>query len=420
MPDNTGVRTDKKTMRIRHRGRESQVPIYLGKLFRMFVYQNDWKVLPMAAVIAGLVAMVIRNIFFRTMEGTLMSAFALTCVAVWNGCFNSIQVICRERDVVKRDHRSGMHISSYVAAHLIYQAVLCLLQTAITVYVCLLVGVQFPENGLFTPWMTVDMGITLFLITFASDALALWVSSLAHTTTAAMTIMPFVLIFQLVFSGGMLTLPEWCGPLSDLTISKYGLTAVAAQADYNNRPPVIAWNSVVRMWNTKVGGTVTVDQILDFLSKDEIPAVHNLREETVRKSFTPRQIAGMIRESGEEGAQAFAMLMDALPEEAADKPFDLSFTVGDTVDYMAKEPVFQSEREKEVNMSMTVGEIVDALGRDKTREQIRQKTMEASYNAVYEYSRVNVAGCWASLVLITLVNAALTTITLEFIDRDKR
>ena len=66
MPDTTGVRTDKKTMRIRHRGRESQVPIYLGKLFRMFVYQNDWKVLPMAAVIAGLVAMVIRNIFFRT------------------------------------------------------------------------------------------------------------------------------------------------------------------------------------------------------------------------------------------------------------------------------------------------------------------------------------------------------------------
>lgn len=93
---------------IRHRSREAQVPIYLGKFFRMFIYQNDWKVLPMAAVIAGLVSYVVRKDFFLTMEGTLKGAFALTCIAIWNGCFNSIQVICRERNIVKREHRSGM------------------------------------------------------------------------------------------------------------------------------------------------------------------------------------------------------------------------------------------------------------------------------------------------------------------------
>ena len=49
-----------KTGRIRrrfkgsHRGRGAQVFIYLGKLLRMFIYQSDWKVLPMAALIAGL------------------------------------------------------------------------------------------------------------------------------------------------------------------------------------------------------------------------------------------------------------------------------------------------------------------------------------------------------------------------------
>ena len=41
--------------KIRHRGRTSQIPIYLGKQFRFFLYQSDWKVLPMAAVIAALV-----------------------------------------------------------------------------------------------------------------------------------------------------------------------------------------------------------------------------------------------------------------------------------------------------------------------------------------------------------------------------
>ena len=65
----------------RHRGRSSQVPIFLGKQLRFFINESDWKVLPMAAVIAGLVSMVIRNKLFINMEGTLMGAFAMVCVS---------------------------------------------------------------------------------------------------------------------------------------------------------------------------------------------------------------------------------------------------------------------------------------------------------------------------------------------------
>lgn len=88
------VRVNKPiSRRIRHRGRASQIPIYVGKQLRFFIYQSDWKVLPMAAIIAALVNMVIRKDFFLTMEGNLKGAFALTCVAIWNGCFNSIQSV---------------------------------------------------------------------------------------------------------------------------------------------------------------------------------------------------------------------------------------------------------------------------------------------------------------------------------------
>ena len=125
----------------------------------------------------------------------MMGVLALVCVAIWNGCFNSIQVICRERDVVKREHRAGMHISSYITAHLIYQALICLLQTGLTLYICRLVGVQFPAEGMFTPWLIVDMGITLFFVSYAADVLALLVSSLAHSTTG-MTVMAAVVVRQ--------------------------------------------------------------------------------------------------------------------------------------------------------------------------------------------------------------------------------
>ena len=135
MPEKTTDKNKKPEIKRRYRGRIGQVQIYLGKLLRMFLYQNDWMVLPMAALVAGLVGIVIRWRLFRSMEGTLVSSLAVACVCLWNGCFNSIQVICRERDVIKREHRSGMHISSYISAHMIYQALLCLLQTGITVYV---------------------------------------------------------------------------------------------------------------------------------------------------------------------------------------------------------------------------------------------------------------------------------------------
>ena len=45
----------KRFRRIRHRGRVSQILIYLGKQLRFFINESDWKVLPMAAVIAALV-----------------------------------------------------------------------------------------------------------------------------------------------------------------------------------------------------------------------------------------------------------------------------------------------------------------------------------------------------------------------------
>ena len=238
----------------KYRGRVYQTFIYLGKLFRMFLFQNDWKVLPMSAVIAGLVAFAVGSNIFKTMEGTLMGSFALACICVWNGFFNSIQAICRERAIVKREHRAGLHISSYVAAHMIYQAVLCIVQAIITIAVCNAMNMKTPEKSLITPWPLLDFGITLFLITYCADMLALLVSSFSRTTTTAMTIMPFLLIVELLFAGYFFSLPQEVMPLTKITATKWGLTAICAQGDYNSQPMVTVWNSALKMQNIEVEG----------------------------------------------------------------------------------------------------------------------------------------------------------------------
>ena len=293
------VKRTPRTRRVRHKGRSSQILIYLGKQIRFFINESDWKVLPMAAVIAALVGMVIRKKFFVNMEGSLIGAFALTCVCIWNGCFNSIQTVCRERAIVKREHRSGMHISSYVAAHMIYQLILCAAQTGLSVFVLIQMGVAFPANGFMTPWMFLDIAITMLLITYASDMMSLFISSVSHTTTGAMTVMPFVLIFQLVFSGGIIPLPAWSQSLSDFTISNYGVKAIAAQSGYNELPMITGWKTLEGMRDNEIGGTVTLGQLMDLMQS---PAIEKRRDMEVMKSYTVGEAAEILS-AAEESLQ---------------------------------------------------------------------------------------------------------------------
>lgn len=363
----------------RHRGRFSQVRIYLGKFFRMFIYQNDWKMLPMATVISALVGMVVQPNMFLTMEGTLFGAFALSCVSIWNGCFNSIQVVCRERGIVKREHRSGMHISSYVFAHMIYQAFLCLCQSVLIVYVCYQIGVRFPTKGFITGAFSVDFCITIFLITYASDMLGLLVSSFVRNTTLAMTIMPFILIFQLVFSGGFFSLPEWSQPLTDLTISRYGLRSVSALGDYNELPSTTAWSTLAGMRDVRIEKSVKVDDL-----------IKTLQSEPVRK---------ILREhSGDSDDVTLDQLVDLLATSGLAAP------LGD----------------ENFALNLRLGDLIDVVGQDRVQTVITEQMRAISYVAAYDKSVENIIGCWSMLIFFSLGFAILATISLEFIDKDKR
>ncbi len=388
----------------RHRGRSSQIPIYLGKQLRFFINESDWKVIPMAAVIATLVSMVIRKKMFLNMEGTLMGAFALTCVAIWNGCFNSIQSVCRERPIIKREHRSGMHISSYVAAHMIYQFLLCLMQTAVTMYVMRLVGVQFPEQGFMTSWMIVDIGITMFLISYASDMMSLLISSFSRTTTSAMTIMPFILIFQLVFSGTMISLPSWSRPLSKLTISSYGIRAIAAQSGYNELPMITAWNTLDGMKNSRIEETVTVEQMLKVLDSEPV-AKH--RDETLIPSVTLGEAARYLKADLSESMDENEILNDPV-------------TIGEFLDFIRESDTARRNTDRQITLKTTVGEIISVFGEDNVREIIKKKTAEAAFKPEYERSAGNIIGNWFMLIVFILGFAALATLILELIDKDRR
>ena len=394
----------KKERTFRHRDRLSQVPIYLGKQFRFFINESDWKVIPMAAVIAMLVSVVIRNRIFANMEGCIIGSFALTCVALWNGCFNSIQAICRERAIIKREHRSGMHITSYMFSHMVYQFVLCLVQTIVSLYVMHATGVPFPEEGIFLKkMMIVEFGITMLLISYAADMMSLFISSIAHTTTAAMTVMPFVLIFQLVFSGGVIPLPERIQPLSNFTISNYGIKAIASQCGYNELPMAAGWTAVNSMRNSEINEVITVGQVLDILNSDAL-AKH--REDVV---ISPKTEAEMLEilDLGITGNAEKMVIKDPI-------------TFGELLDFANSSELIQKRRDKSFPVDITVGDLMEIFGEDNVKNFLQQRTAEAAQKKQYEKSRVNVLINWFFLCVFILGFALMSTISLELIDKDKR
>ena len=296
---------------VHHRGRFRQIPIYLGKFFRMFIFQNDWKVLPMSAVIALLVAYVAGSYLFVNMEGTVMGSMALTCVCLWNGCFNSIQSVCREREIVKREHRAGMHIFAYISAHMIYQAFLCLAQTLITVLVCRAAGLFFPEAGLITPAFTLDIIITLFLTTFAADMMSLMISCIVRTTTDAMTVMPLVLIFQLVFSGILFSLSGTAEKFSYFTVAKWGMRSLCSLGDYNSLPMVSVWNQLCKFQNVEVMGAKPIYELVRAM------ADKGMHTEFMQKTGAYQSVAEYAHTAGNLGfcwmhLLAFALLFAVL------------------------------------------------------------------------------------------------------------
>jgi len=417
-----------RVRRIHHTGRISQVGIYLGKQLRFFINQSDWKVLPMAAVIAGLVGMVIRRRFFISLDGDLMGAFALACVAIWNGCFNSIQSICRERPIVKREHRSGMHISSYVTAHMIYQFLLCAAQTVLTMFVFRQLDVQIPRgygSGLITPWMICDIGLTMFLISYASDMMSLFISSISHTTTGAMTIMPFILIFQLVFAGSVIPLPEWSKPLSNFTISNYGIRALASQSGHNELPSTTVWDMVSKSRDTEIGGTVSVGEILDKLDS---PAVEENRDQVLVNALTVGELAQSLVDSSANlrnrkvAGTTIGAIMDELKKDdkVSGTVISKQLTVGDVVDYLKGSEALQSQRDKTFTLKTTVGEIFDLIGEENVKNFVLTKSTEVMAKPEYERSIPNIVSNWLFLGLFIVVFAVLATISLELIDKDKR
>ena len=98
----------------------------------------------------------------------------------------------------------------------------------------------------------------------------------------------------------------------------------------------------------------------------------------------------------------------------------INMTVGDMIDEISRKPDVQAHLADSHTFHFTIGEVIDIVGENKVADILQNKVAEASHVADYDNTRDNILKYWFRLLAFVLAFAALSTITLEFIDKDRR
>ena len=183
-------------------------------------------------IITFLIKVVASKDLFTYFEPTNQIMFTYTCSAIWVGIFNTIQEVCKERAILKREYMSNLRLTTYIMSKYFVQLLISMLQALIfTLLFLLLCGKNLDQTG---------AGLMIFLTTwltiYTSSAMGLLVSSMMKNSDRAMAMSPFLLIIQLLFSGVLFKLKGMSKLISVFTISRWSIGSLGNNVNINNLP----------------------------------------------------------------------------------------------------------------------------------------------------------------------------------------
>lgn len=131
--------------------------------------------------------------------------FVLAVVAIWFGVINSARELTKEREIYRRERLSNVSILPYMLSKVSVLSVLMFIQNFFLLAILGInifgYGVAFPAGtGLFLPaWL--EMFATLMLTSLAGMAIGLLISAGSKNVDQAISLVPLVLIPQILFTG---------------------------------------------------------------------------------------------------------------------------------------------------------------------------------------------------------------------------
>jgi hypothetical protein len=152
---------------------------------------------PFVATLIGLVFSASGSLNERA-AGESHIAFMLVLSAIWCGCLNSTREVVKELPIYMRERAVNLRIGPYLLSKLIPLATLSLIQSIALLGIASLL---LSWSGDF--WSRLSV---LFLSAIAATGMGLAISTFVDSNDKAVTLIPILLIPQVIFSGAIVTL----------------------------------------------------------------------------------------------------------------------------------------------------------------------------------------------------------------------
>ena len=222
---------------------------------------NDKRRLTMILLQAPLLALLISFVAdgkqFEEYEMTKSLLFALSCSGFWIGMLNSIQEVCKERTVLRREYMTGLRLDAYILSKILVLGLLCAVQ-AVLIVTTFAISTGLPLEGII--WQPyIELLITIFLTSLSAASMGIFVSSLSKNADRAMTVAPLLLMPQILFSGLIFTLSGAAETLSWITVCRWSMEGFGTTANLNDLP--------LKLQEQGLAITHEAEKFYDFTSK---------------------------------------------------------------------------------------------------------------------------------------------------------
>lgn len=224
----------------KRRAKLSQMMILIARYMELIKNDTQRLILMFAqpVLIALLLSVVSNENAFFIYDDTKSILFALSCAGIWIGLFNSIQEICKERALLKREYMGNLRLSYYTISKFFVQTLVGAVQSLLMTGIFSLT-VGSPAEGILLSNPFPEMFLTVWLTIEASMAMGFVISALVKNGDRAMTLAPFVLIVQLLFSGMLFKLEGMGSKIAYFTVSKWSVECLGSTAVLNDLPTAI-------------------------------------------------------------------------------------------------------------------------------------------------------------------------------------
>jgi len=189
-------------------------------------------ILLQAPLLGFLISIVADGNQYRAFNITQSLLFALACSAFWVGILNSIQEVCKERNILERERMAGLRVDAYVVSKMLVFTIVCLVQAfGLTGIYAWRVGL--PDAGVFGGSAYPELFIATFLSALAACGMGIIVSALSSNADRAMTVAPLLLMPQILFSGIIFELEGVASWLSIVTVSRWSVQSYGTTVNLN-------------------------------------------------------------------------------------------------------------------------------------------------------------------------------------------